>query len=310
MTKKYFELSNDKSAKFWEIERKGRTLTVRFGKKGTAGQLSQKEFSSTLEAEKSEQKSILEKSKKGYIEVKGAGDLKGDSSLTPEQLEWQRQLKMIYGMSAASASQPAKRDPEFDVSAATKLVREGNIKKLKSLFGKRKLVDFDEIGFELLSSATTAEMVDYLLSIGASVVSDNDHAVFALIRSAASGYSDLSALRELCAREGELFYLNNIWDDNGDYPIHVAVLSRSIPVVEVICDAGGDLALRSNSGESAIGYAAKRDERAMVGYLISAGSPVKKKDFYLNPAMSWDDEELKLVSPAFQIDRYVKLHFS
>lgn len=70
MGKKYFEFIDDKSSKFWEIDTKGKTVSVRYGKIGTDGQTSVKDLSTPAEAESHAAKLIAEKTKKGYAEIK------------------------------------------------------------------------------------------------------------------------------------------------------------------------------------------------------------------------------------------------
>jgi predicted DNA-binding WGR domain protein len=71
----YFELIGDDpklqsghTAKYWEITLVGKKVIVRYGKIGTDGQLSPKEFESKEEAEAFVAKKIKEKTKEGYIE--------------------------------------------------------------------------------------------------------------------------------------------------------------------------------------------------------------------------------------------------
>lgn len=70
MSKAYYELSDGKSHKFWEIEVKGSGVTVRFGKIGTDGQTSLKSFGSPAEAKTHAEKVTAEKEKKGYKKKK------------------------------------------------------------------------------------------------------------------------------------------------------------------------------------------------------------------------------------------------
>jgi predicted DNA-binding WGR domain protein len=67
--KRYFEFKDDKSQKFWEIELIENSFTVRFGKIGSEGQTSEKEFDTVDKADKEANKLIAEKTKKGYIET-------------------------------------------------------------------------------------------------------------------------------------------------------------------------------------------------------------------------------------------------
>jgi predicted DNA-binding WGR domain protein len=73
MPKRRFELVEGASAKFWEIEVKKKTVTVRFGRLGTAGQTKDKEHPSAEAAARDAEKLVREKTGKGYTEV---GDAK------------------------------------------------------------------------------------------------------------------------------------------------------------------------------------------------------------------------------------------
>jgi predicted DNA-binding WGR domain protein len=66
---KRFELSNGSSAKFWEIAVEGRSYTTRFGKLGTSGQTTTKQFESPERAREEAEKLIAEKRAKGYAEA-------------------------------------------------------------------------------------------------------------------------------------------------------------------------------------------------------------------------------------------------
>jgi len=74
--KRYFEFvgaDSDRgvsaSAKFWEVWAEGTSLSVRFGKIGTNGQTTVKEFPDLSAAEQARDKAITQKIKKGYTEV-------------------------------------------------------------------------------------------------------------------------------------------------------------------------------------------------------------------------------------------------
>jgi uncharacterized protein (TIGR02996 family) len=64
-----FEFKEGTSNKFWSIERKGTSLTVRFGKIGTPGQTQVKEFPDEDRAQKEHDKLVREKTGKGYQET-------------------------------------------------------------------------------------------------------------------------------------------------------------------------------------------------------------------------------------------------
>ena len=66
-----FEFSESTSNKFWEVEVKGKTLNVTFGKIGTKGQSKPKDFATPEKAKAELEKLIKEKTGKGYVEVGG-----------------------------------------------------------------------------------------------------------------------------------------------------------------------------------------------------------------------------------------------
>ncbi|GHH35135.1 DUF4132 domain-containing protein [Lentzea cavernae] len=68
-----WELVADGSAKFWEIEQDGATVTVRFGRLGTTGQTQTKELASAEAATAHVTKLVSEKEKKGYSPQGTAG---------------------------------------------------------------------------------------------------------------------------------------------------------------------------------------------------------------------------------------------
>ena len=66
MAKSYYEFKDKTSSKFWEIDAKGKTVTVRYGKTGTNGQTTVKAFGSPAEATAHAAKVTAQKVKKGY----------------------------------------------------------------------------------------------------------------------------------------------------------------------------------------------------------------------------------------------------
>lgn len=65
---RYFEFIDAKSSKFWEIKLEGSSFTTRYGKIGTDGQISMKEYDSEAKSRAEYEKLIAEKTKKGYAE--------------------------------------------------------------------------------------------------------------------------------------------------------------------------------------------------------------------------------------------------
>ena len=76
MSKRYLEFTGadsdrgtSASAKFWEVDVDGSTLIVRFGRIGTTGQTTRKEFPDPTTAVAEADKLIGQKTKKGYVEA-------------------------------------------------------------------------------------------------------------------------------------------------------------------------------------------------------------------------------------------------
>jgi predicted DNA-binding WGR domain protein len=66
MVKTRLEFKDEKSQKFWEIDAKGSTINILYGKLGTNGQTSVKKMASAEAAKKEMEKAIKSKLKKGY----------------------------------------------------------------------------------------------------------------------------------------------------------------------------------------------------------------------------------------------------
>ena len=69
--KRYFELVNDKSSKFWEVSVADSTVTVRYGRIGTDGTTKPKDFATPEAATAHADKLIDQKTAKGYAEASG-----------------------------------------------------------------------------------------------------------------------------------------------------------------------------------------------------------------------------------------------
>ena len=68
MAARYFELTSDKSSKFWEISVSGKSVTVRYGRIGSSGTKKETTYPASAAAKRVAEKLITEKEKKGYSE--------------------------------------------------------------------------------------------------------------------------------------------------------------------------------------------------------------------------------------------------
>lgn len=73
MSFREFEYADGKSFKFWKVEQRGSDVVTRYGRIGTDGQETVKNFGSDDAAKKAHDKLIAEKTGKGYVEKTAAG---------------------------------------------------------------------------------------------------------------------------------------------------------------------------------------------------------------------------------------------
>src|SRR4051812_4409423 len=64
-----FQLSDESSHKFWNVDVQGSAVVVTFGKIGTQGQTQTKPFATPEKAKAEAEKLVREKTKKGYVET-------------------------------------------------------------------------------------------------------------------------------------------------------------------------------------------------------------------------------------------------
>jgi DNA ligase-1 len=65
---RHFECVGNSSSKFWEVSVGGNTVTTRYGRIGSPGQSTTKEYADTTAAQAAAAKLIAEKTGKGYVE--------------------------------------------------------------------------------------------------------------------------------------------------------------------------------------------------------------------------------------------------
>ena len=87
--KRRFIYQDAKSDKFWDIDFEGTTQSVVYGNTGTAGREAVKEFATADQCAQESEKLILQKLKKGYIELK-------EGEAAPERKEYSEEEKADY----------------------------------------------------------------------------------------------------------------------------------------------------------------------------------------------------------------------
>jgi predicted DNA-binding WGR domain protein len=122
-----YEFSEGTSNKFWEINLSGKSFTTTYGKIGTGGQTTIKQFKSDADAKKEYDKLVAEKVKKGYQPSNGSG---GSSSDDDDEDE--KPAKKVATKKAAPA--PAKAPAKAAAKPAAKPAAKGGSKSSPRYF--------------------------------------------------------------------------------------------------------------------------------------------------------------------------------
>lgn len=153
MTRKFIN-QEDLSNKFWNIEYEGTTQKVVFGKIGTEGRTTIKEFSSQEECIKESEKLIAQKLKKGYVEW-------NENTEIPQKVEMNEEEKadfIFWEAIEKSYKYNKKKWDAYDVDE--------HLEKLTAYlakFGKERLVSFEKTLREKLIDLYTAPIAELYL---------------------------------------------------------------------------------------------------------------------------------------------------
>ena len=155
--KRRFIYQDAKSDKFWDIDFEGTTQTVVYGKTGTAGRETVKEFATAEECTKESEKLIAQKLKKGYTELK-------EGEATPEKREYSEEEKADYFFWEAieKSYKYNKKDCEaYDLDE--------HLEKLAtylSKYSEEKLILFQKTLEQKLISLYTAPIAELYIILG------------------------------------------------------------------------------------------------------------------------------------------------
>jgi predicted DNA-binding WGR domain protein len=213
--KRYFEFTDEKSAKFWEIDLAGLTLTTGFGKIGTSGRTSEKEYENALLAEKEYDKLISEKTKKGYVEVQNTTESLAGNSIMGRK-------------SAKKKSTLPKKIKE--------LIENNEIEAIKEIF---KTCEIDarggyDNGAALSFYKISDELISWLIEQGADINARDTHKRTPLHSHASSWCGNVKLLLELGADIEAL-------DNDDETPLHASASGFRTEAVKVLISHGADV---------------------------------------------------------------------
>lgn len=142
MSRRYFELSDGSSNKFWEIWKDANEVFTRYGKIGAAGSTTVKDEGSPEKAQKLYDKLVKEKTGKGYVEQPATGSSQSDEDDTDDDDDTDGDDSHLAGDSGArrfeNTEDGAAKFWEIEVAGTSHTVRYGKI----GTDGQSKTKDF------------------------------------------------------------------------------------------------------------------------------------------------------------------------
>ena len=160
------------SRKFWNVVTEGKTLTVTFGRLGTAGQTQAKKLSSDAACAKEAESLVVSKLKKGYVDAKGAA-----SKAAPKKSDAKKP-----DAKAKSAAVPKKKLSAPDAKALLRAIELGLVPKVKAAIAKGDVdvvvaLKYGRKTTPLLDAAhrANAEIVGLLIDAGAKLTDRDEY---------------------------------------------------------------------------------------------------------------------------------------
>ena len=157
------------SNKFWIVEVSDKIQTITFGKIGTKGRESVKEFSTEKECISETEKLISQKLRKGYTEIK-------EDDLVPEKTKLSEDEKAeVFFWESIEKSNKLKNAhwSEYDIDEHI-----DNLTELLSKSGKQRLILFEKCLQEKLNELYTAEIAELSIILECGFKTENDIVVF------------------------------------------------------------------------------------------------------------------------------------
>lgn len=151
-----------------------------------------------------------------------------------------------------------------------------------------------------IMNAKDGDTVRYLLEAGATSSASGETPIANLmIWKVAKNEAALSALAAIFDADDSL---NSDWDGRGedgfggDFAVHAAVRTNRPDIIATVIEAGGDLALASNEGDTPLGIAASNGSRDCIQLLLDSGAPVRADEYHLGYECD-DDDYCSIIEP-------------
>ncbi len=242
--KVYLEYKDAKSDKFWKIHQQGPTLTVTYGRIGSAGQTKTKELASEDKAIGEAEKLITQKRKKGYKDA-------GEPVAAPSEKKLDEKLeKKPVKTRAGSKTKKTKRPADRTIKSFFKAIGEGAVDKVKkavdgSMPASIRFCPWDRDQGDERTALIHAlwsnqpDVARILLEAGAAVTDADDGGSTALHH-----VTDADICGRLIAAGADV----HACTDRGQTPLHTAASQQAVEVVRQLITAGADVNATDNDG--------------------------------------------------------------
>ncbi len=168
MKRKFINQENS-SNKFWSVEIRDKSQIITFGKVNTQGRQTLKKFDTLQECINDTEKLILQKEKKGYLEII-------DSEVFPNKEELlleQQEENFFWEIIKKSNKKQGAKWEKYDVGDHIDCLRE-----LLSRKGKQKLVVFQKVLLKSLQRLYTAQIAEFSIILRNDYKNENGSIIF------------------------------------------------------------------------------------------------------------------------------------
>jgi predicted DNA-binding WGR domain protein len=157
------------SNKFWNVEIHEKTQIIYFGKINTEGRQTEKEFETQEECQRETKKLIIQKLKKGYVEI-------FDETNIPEKIPLSdEEASELFFWNSIEKSNRHKNShwSEYDIDEHLE-----NLTELLSKSGKQKLIQFEKSLQQNLQKLYTAEIAELYILLTNDFKNENNQIIF------------------------------------------------------------------------------------------------------------------------------------
>lgn len=253
----YFELIDEESSKFWQVAVDGSSLTTCYGKIGTAGRKTTKDFPSEDDANSEARWLMVQKMKKGYI--KSEYEEKAATSITKNVLKSQDGGVKSSTLKKSDSGLTEQGDPKKKVPNISKALwtamGSGKIEAFEKVVkDKEKVALSQKDGTTVLMLASLhgyLDIVRQIIQLGVNVNVRRDDSLTALALACWNNHAEV--VLELIQNDADISLEYAVQMGQGRVGKQTALILAAhrgnLEVSKILVDAGSDL-----NAESEVGY--------------------------------------------------------